>query len=116
MFRPRSGGDRGDYGGVSRVRRLKRFGGPSGSAWVGGRAGQCNGGRGRDIGTVVLPDTDVKIYLTAASAETQAGTAPNQNITNRMAANEAKCSPVVRRRDHLNSTTRCRRLQAAENA
>lgn len=58
---------------------------------------------GRDIGTVVLPDADVKIFLTA-SAETRARRRNDQNIAVGLPdAYETVLADVIRR-DHLDST------------
>lgn len=47
---------------------------------------------GRDIGTVVFPDADVKIYLTA-SAEARAQRRNQQNIAEGAATTTRRCSP-----------------------
>ncbi|MGJ6123955.1 (d)CMP kinase [Mycolicibacterium sp. Y3] len=70
---------------------------------------------GRDIGTVVLPDADVKIYLTA-SAEERARRRNAQNITNGLPDDyEAVLADVVRR-DHLDSSRAVSPMRAAEDA
>ena len=58
---------------------------------------------GRDIGTVVLPDADVKIFLTA-SAETRARRRNDQNIASGLGDDYAAVLADVQRRDHLDST------------
>ncbi|WP_144209189.1 (d)CMP kinase [Mycobacterium tilburgii] len=58
---------------------------------------------GRDIGTVVLPDAPVKIFLTA-SAETRARRRNDQNVAAGLADDYAGVLADVRRRDNLDST------------
>jgi cytidylate kinase len=70
---------------------------------------------GRDIGTVVLPDADVKIFLTA-SAEERARRRNVQNVANGLADDYASVLADVRRRDHLDSTRSVSPLRAAEDA
>jgi cytidylate kinase len=70
---------------------------------------------GRDIGTVVLPDADVKIFLTA-SAETRARRRNDQNIVAGLDDNYDAVLADVRRRDHLDSTRAVSPLRAAEDA
>ena len=70
---------------------------------------------GRDIGTVVLPDADVKIFLTA-SAETRARRRNNQNIAAGLPDDYATVLADVRRRDHLDSSRTVSPLRAAEDA
>jgi CMP/dCMP kinase len=70
---------------------------------------------GRDIGTVVLPDADVKIFLTA-SAETRARRRNDQNVASGLADDYAGVLSDVRRRDHLDSTRAVSPLRAAEDA
>ena len=78
-----------------------------------------SGGRvvveGRDIGTVVLPKADVKIFLTA-SAEERARRRNTQNIANGLPDDYATVLADVQRRDHLDSTRAVSPLQAAEDA
>lgn len=70
---------------------------------------------GRDIGTVVLPDADVKIYLTA-SAETRARRRNSQNVAAGLPDDyEAVLADVIRR-DHLDSTRAVSPLRAADDA
>ena len=70
---------------------------------------------GRDIGTVVLPDADVKIFLTA-SAETRARRRNDQNVAAGLPDDYAGVLADVRRRDHLDSTRRTSPLRAADDA
>lgn len=80
----------------------------------------ANGGdsivvEGRDIGTVVLPDADVKIFLTA-SAETRARRRNDQNIAAGLPDDYDGVLADVRRRDHLDSTRAVSPLRAADDA
>jgi cytidylate kinase len=70
---------------------------------------------GRDIGTVVLPQADVKIFLTA-SAETRAGRRNDQNVAAGLPDNFEAVLADVRRRDHLDSTRAVSPLRAADDA
>ncbi len=70
---------------------------------------------GRDIGTVVLPDADVKIFLTA-SAETRARRRNEQNIAAGLPDDYDGVLADVRRRDHLDSTRAVSPLRAADDA
>jgi cytidylate kinase len=70
---------------------------------------------GRDIGTVVLPDAAVKIFLTA-SAETRARRRKDQNVAAGLVDDYDAVLADVRRRDHLDSTRRVSPLRAAEDA
>ena len=70
---------------------------------------------GRDIGTVVLPDADVKIFLTA-SAETRARRRNDQNVAAALADDYEGVLADVRRRDHLDSTRAVAPLRAADDA
>lgn len=70
---------------------------------------------GRDIGSVVLPDADVKIFLTA-SAETRARRRNDQNVAAGLADGYEAVLADVRRRDHLDSTRAVSPLRAAEDA
>jgi CMP/dCMP kinase len=70
---------------------------------------------GRDIGTVVLPDADVKIYLTA-SAETRARRRNDQNVAGGFIDDYDSVLADVRRRDHLDSTRAVSPLRAASDA
>ncbi|ORW85305.1 cytidylate kinase [Mycobacterium sp. IEC1808] len=70
---------------------------------------------GRDIGTVVLPDAPVKIFLTA-SAETRARRRNDQNVASGLADDYESVLADVRRRDHLDSTRAVSPLRAADDA
>jgi CMP/dCMP kinase len=70
---------------------------------------------GRDIGTVVLPDADVKIFLTA-SAETRARRRNDQNVATGLGDDYQGVLADVRRRDHLDSTRAVSPLRAADDA
>ncbi|MDY6999750.1 MAG: (d)CMP kinase [Actinomycetota bacterium] len=70
---------------------------------------------GRDIGTVVLPDADVKIFLTA-SAEVRARRRDDQNVANGLPGDYEAVLADVRRRDHLDSTRPVSPLRAADDA
>jgi cytidylate kinase len=70
---------------------------------------------GRDIGTVVLPEADVKIFLTA-SAETRARRRNDQNVAAGLPDDYEVVLADVRRRDHLDSTRAVSPLRAAEDA
>jgi CMP/dCMP kinase len=70
---------------------------------------------GRDIGTVVLPDADVKIFLTA-SAETRARRRNDQNVAGGLPDDYDRVLADVRRRDHLDSTRTVSPLRAAADA
>ena len=70
---------------------------------------------GRDIGTVVLPDADVKIFLTA-SAETRARRRNDQNVAAGLADDYEGVLADVRRRDYLDSTRAVAPLRAADDA
>jgi CMP/dCMP kinase len=70
---------------------------------------------GRDIGTVVLPDADVKIYLTA-SAEVRAQRRHAQNVAGGIADSYEAVLADVKRRDHLDSTRAVSPLRAADDA
>ena len=58
---------------------------------------------GRDIGTVVLPDADLKIFLTA-SAEVRARRRNDQNVASGLDDDYETVLADVKRRDHLDST------------
>ncbi len=70
---------------------------------------------GRDIGTVVLPGADVKIFLTA-SAEERARRRNEQNVANGLGDNYEAVLADVKRRDHLDSTRAVSPLRAADDA
>jgi len=70
---------------------------------------------GRDIGTVVLPDADVKIFLTA-SAEERARRRNDQNVASGLGDDYEAVLADVKRRDHLDSTRAVSPLRAADDA
>ncbi len=70
---------------------------------------------GRDIGTVVLPDADVKIFLTA-SAETRARRRNDQNVAAGLGDDYAGVLADVLRRDELDSTRAVSPLRPADDA
>lgn len=70
---------------------------------------------GRDIGTVVLPQADVKVYLTA-SAEDRAARRTKQDLGEGRASEYEAVLADVQRRDHLDSTRLTSPLRAAEDA
>jgi CMP/dCMP kinase len=70
---------------------------------------------GRDIGTVVLPDAPLKIFLTA-SAETRARRRNDQNVAAGLADDYEGVLADVHRRDHLDSTRAVSPLRAAADA
>jgi CMP/dCMP kinase len=70
---------------------------------------------GRDIGTVVLPDADVKIFLTAP-AETRARRRNDQNVAAGLPDDYEGVLADVRRRDYLDSTRAVSPLRAASDA
>lgn len=70
---------------------------------------------GRDIGTVVLPNADVKIFLTA-SAEERARRRNEQNISSGLGDDYEAVLADVKRRDHLDSTRAVSPLRAADDA
>ena len=76
-------------------------------AWVAARRGGVV--EGRDIGTVVLPDADLKVYLTAATGERAVRRAAERGEPERV----DEVADQLRRRDHLDSTRRSSPLVAA---
>jgi cytidylate kinase len=70
---------------------------------------------GRDIGTVVLPDADVKIFLTASAAQ-RALRRNDQNIASGLGDDYEAVLADVKRRDHLDSTRAVSPLRAADDA
>jgi CMP/dCMP kinase len=70
---------------------------------------------GRDIGTVVLPEADVKIYL-MASAEERARRRNDQNVASGLGDDYEAVLAAVKRRDHLDSTRPVSPLRAADDA
>ncbi len=69
-------------------------------AWVAARRGGVV--EGRDIGTVVLPDADLKVYLTAETAERAARRAAQRGENTDL----DEVAAQLRRRDRLDSTRR----------
>jgi cytidylate kinase len=82
-------------------------------AWVAARGGGVL--EGRDIGTVVLPDADLKIYLTA-SEEVRAGRRAGERSLGHSAAEVERARRAIDRRDHLDSTRSTAPLAAAPDA
>ena len=70
---------------------------------------------GRDIGTVVLPEADVKVFLTA-SAEERARRRDDQNVASGLPGDYDAVLADVKRRDHLDSTRVASPLRAADDA
>ncbi|MFD1813506.1 (d)CMP kinase [Rhodococcus gannanensis] len=70
---------------------------------------------GRDIGTVVLPGADVKVYLTA-SAEARAARRNAQNVAEGRGDDYNAVLADVQRRDHLDSTRAVSPLRPADDA
>lgn len=70
---------------------------------------------GRDIGTVVLPDADVKIFLTA-SAQERARRRNAQNVAAGFPDDYESVLADVQRRDRLDSTRPVSPLRAADDA
>lgn len=70
---------------------------------------------GRDIGTVVLPEADVKIFLTA-SAETRARRRNAQNVAAGLPDEYETVLADVIRRDHLDSSRAVSPLRPADDA
>ncbi|MBV8930680.1 MAG: (d)CMP kinase [Mycobacteriaceae bacterium] len=70
---------------------------------------------GRDIGTVVLPDADVKFFLTA-SAQERARRRNDQNVAAGLGDDFAGVLADVQRRDHLDSTRAVSPLRPADDA
>ncbi|WP_127784880.1 (d)CMP kinase [Rhodococcus sp. X156] len=70
---------------------------------------------GRDIGTVVLPDADLKVYLTA-SAEDRAQRRAKQDAAEGRPSDYEAVLADVQRRDHLDSTRATSPLRPAEDA
>ena len=70
---------------------------------------------GRDIGTVVLPDADVKVFLTA-SPEARAERRNKQNIEQGRVDDYESVLADVQRRDHADSTRAVSPLRPAEDS
>jgi cytidylate kinase len=82
-------------------------------AWVRERGGGVL--EGRDIGTVVLPDADLKIYLTA-SEEVRAGRRAGERAVGHRPDDVERARRAIDRRDHLDSTRATAPLQTAPDA
>lgn len=65
---------------------------------------------GRDIGTVVAPDADLKVYLTASASERA------RRRSAEIAADHAATKAALARRDHLDSTRSADPLRQAPDA
>ncbi|AZG44715.1 (d)CMP kinase [Gordonia insulae] len=70
---------------------------------------------GRDIGTVVFPDADLKVFLTA-TPEARATRRHKQNLSAGRAGDYADVLASVNRRDHLDSTRAISPLRPADDA
>ncbi len=70
---------------------------------------------GRDIGTVVFPNAEVKIFLTA-SAEKRAKRRVEQNISLGIESNYEEILSDIIKRDELDSTRKISPLKKAEDA
>lgn len=70
---------------------------------------------GRDIGTVVLPDAEVKIFMTA-TAEERALRRYKENVAKGMTTSLEELTEDMKRRDHLDSTRSVSPLKKAEDA
>ena len=70
---------------------------------------------GRDIGTVVLPEADLKVYLDA-SAEERARRRYNEVIARGETANSEEILKKVIERDHIDSTRAVAPLRPADDA
>lgn len=70
---------------------------------------------GRDIGTVVFPDADLKVYLTASAEERARRRAAQQAATGAL-VDPTGVHESILRRDHLDSTREVSPLQAAPDA
>ena len=70
---------------------------------------------GRDIGTVVLPNADPKVFLTA-SAEARAERRNTQNVREGRGDDYAAVLESVVRRDHLDSTRAASPMRPADGA
>ncbi|EOD64555.1 (d)CMP kinase [Amycolatopsis vancoresmycina] len=70
---------------------------------------------GRDIGTVVAPDSPLKVFLTA-SADVRASRRSTQDTAAGRQSSVADALASVERRDHLDSTRAASPLRAADDA
>ena len=94
------------YAGVREAltRQQRRIGGAGGVVMV-----------GRDIGTVVLPSAEVKIYLDA-SPEERARRRHQENLQHGQPSDYAQVLADLQRRDRIDSTRASAPLRAAEDA
>jgi cytidylate kinase len=69
---------------------------------------------GRDIGTVILPDADVKIYLNASDQERARRRAAQRSTTDPAAAQQIL--EEMRRRDSIDSSRKTAPLRTAPDA
>ena len=111
---------RGHQGRLARLRRARTCG----SCWSrgSGRSSTTSsahrGGivvEGRDIGTVVAPDSPLKVFLTA-SADVRASRRSTQDTAAGRQSSVADALASVERRDHLDSTRAASPLRAADDA
>jgi cytidylate kinase len=70
---------------------------------------------GRDIGTVVFPHAEVKVYLTASAPERARRRAAQHNDTG-LTVDEGEVLAAIERRDEIDSTREVSPLRAAEDA
>ncbi len=70
---------------------------------------------GRDIGTVVLPDAELKLYLEVSAEERARRRAAQRGVDFESAEGQGILADLVRR-DHLDSTREIAPLQAAKDA
>ncbi len=70
---------------------------------------------GRDIGTVVLPDAELKLWLEVSAQERARRRAAQRGVDFESAPGQRILADLVRR-DHLDSTRKIAPLQAAEDA
>jgi cytidylate kinase len=70
---------------------------------------------GRDMGTAIFPDADLKVFLTA-SPEERARRRNDQNVESGLAGDYDAVLADVLRRDHLDSTRAVSPLRAADDA
>ncbi len=70
---------------------------------------------GRDIGTVVLPEADLKIYL-VASVEERARRRHMEELSRGLTSNYESVLSDLRHRDHLDSTRQTSPLKPADDA
>jgi cytidylate kinase len=70
---------------------------------------------GRDIGTVVLPEADLKIYLDA-SAEQRAQRRYKERLSHNLPADFDTILTAMRQRDHIDSNRAVAPLRPADDA